>query len=208
MLGEMRRSPPAKNYEWDSLGKDSKVTRTANELDGEKKLEVAIEEDQILPKYFFSFAELSVWITEKTDEHEVQKMMDVISGAFLNAKDFRRHVKRVEGCARVVAERTHDRLGTKEFQKEKQRRAGDGSDVSAVQYKNNILNVLRKQMLSYAFYSFFVRVEDVPLVRADPSQPSTRRPWKEQLQKNQCGWEKGKFGGTFMTMRYRSYLWY
>lgn len=78
-------------------------------------------------------------------------MFDVPS----DAKELRRHLKRVKDCPCLATASTHDALSREGFQKEKPRIADESSDASAVVYKKNIPSFVREQMLSTASGSFF-----------------------------------------------------
>lgn len=73
--------------------------------------------------------------------------MDVLFDVSFDGKKLRRHVKRVELCECVAAEKTFDTLSREGFQKEKLREAGRDPNASAFPHKKSISDVLRKQML-------------------------------------------------------------
>lgn len=49
----------------------------------------------------------------------MQKLVDVMFSVFFDAKERRRHVKKVEDCDCLANERTHDALSRQGSQKEK-----------------------------------------------------------------------------------------
>lgn len=66
-----------------------------------------------------------------------------------------RHAELVEDCEGLVTEIARIASSTERFQKE-MRTAGEGTSSSAVIYKKDLLNVLKKQTLSTAFKSYFI----------------------------------------------------
>lgn len=77
MLGEQERRASAQSKEWDSSRRDGRVAGIGDRLEEGKKLEVAKDEDLIMPSFYF-FAELTVGLTRSGEKHETQKSVDVM----------------------------------------------------------------------------------------------------------------------------------
>lgn len=56
MLREGEKREPAQGHEWDRLGEYDKVAGIGNELEGEGRTEIAVEEEWIMPNFWFSSA--------------------------------------------------------------------------------------------------------------------------------------------------------
>lgn len=72
VLGKGERRAPAQSYDWNSLGEDGGVAETSGELEGERKLEIAMVEKGILPVPCIFFAGLAVRLTRTSARIEVQ----------------------------------------------------------------------------------------------------------------------------------------
>lgn len=72
-----------------------------------------------------------------------------------NAKELRRHVKRVADSKRILTEKTHEALSRQEFQEEKVWIERKGPGESADSYIKNNPNVLREQTSPTAYNIYF-----------------------------------------------------
>lgn len=119
------------------------------------KLEVAVEGEQTVPSFCFSFARPAVRLTKRGKKLEAHKLMDAVFDVSFDAKELRWRVTNAEHCERLDTEITHDALSGERFLQEKLRRANECFDANAFFYKKNILSVLREHMLSTVSDSSF-----------------------------------------------------
>lgn len=82
MLEKGGKSAPARSREWDSSGGDGEVAETGGELEGEEKPQLAMGREQMMPDFFFSFAEPAVRLTGRGGRHEAQRLMDIVLDGF------------------------------------------------------------------------------------------------------------------------------
>lgn len=137
------------------MGKEDEAFETAEELEGEGSLEVGMEEEWFVPNACYSFADPAVRLTKRSKRREAQKLMDVICDVLSDGKELRQYVKKAGDYEGSDIARTDDALSRVRFQGKKLRRASEGCKASALLYKNDILNVLRKQMPPISSHSVF-----------------------------------------------------
>lgn len=155
MLLEGERRAPAQSPEWNSWSEGSEAAGTADELEREERLEVALEGEKAVSNFCFTFAEFGVRLTRRGERNEVQRLMDVMFDVFFDAKVLCSHVKRAEKCECLPTEDPYDALRRKKFQKEKPGGAGESPYAIALLSNKSMLNVPREKMLSTASVSFF-----------------------------------------------------
>lgn len=108
-----------------------------------------------MPNICFYFVELAVRLKKRNGRREVQNLMAVMFDVSADAKELRRHVRRVEDGHRLGTERSRNALNGEKIQKETMKRAGGGPDCSALLYEKSILTVLEEPVLSLPSHSFF-----------------------------------------------------
>lgn len=72
------------SHGWDSSGEDGEAAVIADELDGLEGSEVAVKKERIVPKFRVSFAKLAVRMKSTNSRREIQNLMDLRFGVFLD----------------------------------------------------------------------------------------------------------------------------
>lgn len=131
--------------------------------------------EAVCAKLLHFFAKLAARSTKRREKEEVQKLMDVLFDVCMDVKERHFYVKKVHDCKHLFTERTTDAFSKKRFWKEKLRSASRNPKSSAVLYKKNVPNAVRKQLLSTTSDSVF-RSEDglVELASSTSAKYSTQ----------------------------------
>lgn len=154
-----------------------------------------------MQNFRFSIAELVVRLKRKGGKHEVQKLMNVLFDVFIDAKQLRRQVKKVEDCKCIVTESTHDAMSMEEFQGEKLRRADKSPNARAILYRRNIL-IFHWSRCNQPHPILFLEPKDVLAGMVHPITTQYSKTIRRKVREMALELKKMKFCGTLMTTRY------